>query len=142
MKLVSSKLCDNVIEIHHLKIGTFYFFDNLVIAEIHEGIHIDFKSSQEFFRIAKVFFSNEKPFGFISNRINNFSVSPLDFANYNLKLENIKAFCAITYGNYYDKMNIEIEKRFYTEPFYSTNEIEDAVNWTTSMINNGNKATA
>jgi len=116
MKLVSSKLCDSVIEIHHLKIGgTFYFFDNLVIAEINEGAHIDFNTSQEFFEIAKSFFNNDKPFGYISNRIYNFSVSPLDFANYHLKLENIKAFCAITYGTYYGRMNIEIEKRFYTQ---------------------------
>lgn len=142
MKLISSKLYDSVIETHHLKIGTFYFFDNLVIAEINEGMHIDLESSKDFFIIANEFFANGKPFGYISNRINHFSVSPIDFANYSLKLENIKAFCAITYNNYYDKMNVEIERRFYTKPFYCTNEIEDAVNWSNNIINGGNKAIA
>jgi len=114
----------------------------MVIAEINEGVHIDLKSSQEFFKIANAFYANNKPFGYISNRINHFSVSPLDFANYSSKLENIKAFCAITYDNYYDKMNVEIERRFYTKPFYSTNEIEDAINWTNNIVNGDKKAIA
>jgi len=142
MNIVTSKLSDNIIETHQLKIGTFYFFDNFVIAEINEGVHIDLQSSKEFFKVANSFFGKEKPFGYVSNRINHFSVSPLDFANYSLKLENIKAFCAITYDNYYDKMNVEIERRFYTKPFYSTNELEDAVNWTNSIVNGDIKATA
>lgn len=136
MKIVSSKLIGDVIETHDLKIGVFYFFDNMVIAEINEGAHIDFKSSIDFFKVANAFYGTEKPFGYISNRINKFSVSPIDFANYSSTLENIKSFCAITYNNYYDKMNIEIEKRFYTKPFYTTNEIEDAIIWTNSILNN------
>lgn len=142
MKLTSSKLYNNVIETHQLKIGTFYFFNNLVIAEIKEGVHIDLKSSQEFFKITNAFFANNKPFGYISNRINKFSVSPVDYANYSLKLDNIKAFCAITYNSYYDKMNIEIEKRFYKKPFYITNEIKDAITWTNNIVTGNNKAIA
>ena len=136
MKIVSSKLIGDVIETHDLKIGVFYFFDNMVIAEINEGAHIDFKSSIDFFKIANAFYGTEKPFGYISNRINKFSVSPIDFASSSSTLENIKSFCAITYNNHYDKMNIEIEKRFYTKPFFTTNEIEDAINWTNSILNN------
>lgn len=142
MRLINLEIHHLVIETHKLKIGTFYFLDNIVIAEINEGVHLDFKSSEDFFKAAHAFFGTTKPFGYISNRINKFSVSPVDFANYSLKLENIKSFCAITYNNYYDNMNIEIEKRFYTKPFYSTTTINDAIDWTRNVLNNTNKATA
>lgn len=134
MSLLHKKLNNRIIETHYLKIGTFYFLDHLVISEIKEGAHIDLNSSEEFFKIAKDFFFDNRPFGYIANRINNFTISPLDLANYILKLKNLESFCAVTYNNHFDDMNIAIEKRFHKKPFYNTEDIEDAICWTKNII--------
>jgi len=137
MNIINSNQYKDVIETHRLKLGYFYFFKDLVIVEISEGSHLDLKSSQDFFKIANIFYK-EKFFGFISNRINKFSVSPLEFANYSKELNNITSFCAITYNNSLDEMNVQIEKRFSQKPFQVVTNINDAFLWTMKIVANKN----
>ncbi|WP_452224677.1 hypothetical protein [Lacinutrix chionoecetis] len=134
MKIVDSPLFECVKETHHLSIGDFYFLKNAIIAEIREGVHIDLESSQEFFEIANSYYN--KPFGYVSNRINQFSVSPMDFANYSVEIENIISFCAVLYDNRFDQMNVQIEKRFSHKPFHIVYKIADAISWTNNNIAN------
>jgi len=134
MKVINSSLFKDVKEIHHLLIGDFYFFENIVIAEIKEGVHIDSISSEPFFKLSNKFYSEKKAFGYISNRINQFSVSPLDFAQYSEKLDNVESFCAVCYSSHFDEMNVQIEKRFSQKPFNATSNLEEAFEWTSKII--------
>ena len=135
MKTIDSTLYQEVLESHHLTIGDFYFFKNIVIADVREGVHLELKNSQTFFEITNSFFKN-KPFGYICNRINKYSVSPLEFANYSKELINVKSFLAIACDSYFDKMNTQIEKHFLQKPFEASNNLEDAFFWTKNQVEN------
>ena len=131
MRTIDSTLYGEVLETHHLTIGDFYFFKNLMIAEIKEGIHLELINTKVLLKIINSFFKN-KPFSHISNRINRYSISPLDFANYCKKMNNVVSFSAITYNNHLDEMNVKIEQHFLNKPYYIADTLEEAV----KLINN------
>lgn len=133
MKIKNSEIFKKINKTVVLKTGVYYILNNIIISEIHEGAHIDLKTSQEFFDFVNSHFKNET-FYFISNRINQFSVSPLDIAKYTDILPNLKSICAITYNNRLDSMNAEIEKHFHSIPYQITNNIDNALSWTHSLI--------
>lgn len=128
MNTINSPLYLEVLEKHHLTIGDFYFFENLLIAEVNEGIHLDINNTKTLLKITNSFFKN-RPFGHIANRINQYSVSPLDLVCYSDKLLNVVSFSAIVYNNRFDEMNVKIEQHFIKKPFYVANTLEDAVRW-------------
>ncbi|WP_299887978.1 hypothetical protein [uncultured Lacinutrix sp.] len=138
MKIIESPLYNLVLETHNLDIGIFYFFNNIIISEIKEGVHIDLKNSKSFFETTNKFYQ-DRPFVYISNRINKFSISPLDFAKFSFELNNVKAYSAIVYNSFFDKMNAEIEKRFSHIPFYIAINLEDAFNWSNNIVNDRNR---
>ncbi|OIQ24001.1 hypothetical protein [Lacinutrix sp. MedPE-SW] len=134
MRLIDSSLSKYIEETHHLPIGSIYFFEYFVVTEFNEGEHIDLSASETFINLSKSFFSSKKAFGIITNRINRFSVNPLDIKKYSDKLENLESFCSITYNNEYDNMNVEIEKRFTSKPFFITKDFKEAFNWTFKTV--------
>lgn len=135
MRIIDSPFYEKVIEKHHLTIGDFYFFENLLVSEVKEGIHLDESNTNTLLKITNSFFKN-KPFGHVANRINRYSVSPLDFANYCKALIKVESFTTIIYNNYFDEMNIEIEKHFLKKPYYVANNLDDAFLWNKQIIEN------
>ncbi len=116
MKLINSKLSSHVIESHTVKSGKLFFLKDMVVAEFNEGVHIDFDSSQEYIGLIIDFYGNDEPFGYICNRINKFSISPLDYPKFNRTLSNL-AMYGIVFNNHFDRINYNIEKRFCDKPY-------------------------
>ncbi|AUC81261.1 hypothetical protein [Lacinutrix sp. Bg11-31] len=135
MRTINSPIYKSVIETHHLTIGDFYFFKNLLIAEVKEGIHLDTNNTQTLLKITNSFFKN-RPFGHITNRINQYSISPLDIASYSEKLENAVSYCSIIYNNHFDEMNVKIEQHFIKKPYYIANTLEEASFWSKEKVVN------
>lgn len=135
MKIIKSKLSDLILEYHAIGLGQFYFLKNIVVAEIHEGVHVDYNSSKEFISLVSDFYGTEKPFGYICNRINNFSISPLDFPKFNRSLPNLTIF-GIVHNNHFDRMNYEIEKRFCNKPYKSFSDLYLAFNQVSNFVKN------
>ena len=135
MKILKSNISDKILEYHSVKHGQFYFLENLVVAEIKEGVHIDFNNSFEFLNLIIEFYGTEKPFGYICNRINNFSISPLDYPKFNESMPNLAMF-GIVHNNHFDRMNYEIEKRFCTKPYKSYSDLYSAYNQVGIFVNN------
>ncbi len=127
MKLFDSKLSSNIIERHKVKSGELFFLKDIVVAEFKEGVHIDFDSSQEYISLIIDFYGHERPFGYISNRINNFSISPLDYPKFNRVLSNL-AMYGIVNNNHFDRMNYNIEKLFCKKPYKGFNDLYTAFN--------------
>lgn len=133
MRTIDSPIYLEVLEKQHLTIGDFYFFKNLLIAEVKEGIHLDTKNTATLLKIINSFFK-DRPFGHIANRINQYSVSPLDLARYSKKLDNVVSFCAIVYNKPYDEMSVKIEQHFLEEPLHIASNLEDAANWSNKKV--------
>lgn len=135
MKITDSPYYKKVVEIHHLDIGNFYFFENMAVSEVNEGAHLDLSNTKTLIKLTNSFYK-EKPFSHISNRINKYSVSPIDFANYCKSLENVESFVAIIYNNYFDEMNTQIEKHFIKKPYYVTDNLNDVFLWKSKNLKN------
>lgn len=111
-----------------LDFGTVTFLDNIQIAELNEGILFDIPHNRELLSLARERFDN-KPYGYISNRVNSYSVNPmihLESAN----VPNLVAI-AIVSDNEVVKQNSIIEKQFFrnSSSFEVFKSLEEAVNW-------------
>lgn len=134
MKLINSKLSSHIIESHTVKSGKLFFLKDIVVAEFNEGVHIDFKSSQDYISLIVNFYGDDRPFGYICNRINNFSISPLDYPKFNRALSNLTMY-GIVFNNHFDRRNFNIEKRFCDKPYKGFNELYTAFNQVVIFIN-------
>jgi hypothetical protein len=111
-----------------LQFGSVTFFENIQIAELNEGILFDIPHNQEILELAREQFDN-KPYGYISNRVNSYSVNPmihLESAN----VSNLIAI-AIVSRNPVVKQNCIIEKQFFrnSSSFEVFETLDEAVNW-------------
>ncbi len=138
MKFVKSKLSHQILEYHSISLGQFYFLKNIIVAEINEGVHVDFNASKEFISLIIDFYGTEKPIGYICNRVNNFSISPLDYPKFNRSLPNLTIF-GIVHNNHFDRMNYEIEKRFCNKPYKAFSDLYTAFSQVSNFIINVSK---
>ncbi|WP_179377017.1 hypothetical protein [Winogradskyella wichelsiae] len=101
-------------------------FDNYIIVNIKEGINVTPDRNNTLIDITETYFLN-KPFVYISNRINSYSVDPKVYLKTS-KIKNLEGL-AIVSSNYQAKVNAEIEKMFFKKPFEIFSELEEAIVW-------------
>lgn len=111
-----------------LEFGNVSFRENILIAELNEGILFDIPHNRELLRIGQDTFNNQ-PYGYISNRTNSYSVNPmihLESAN----VENLAAIAVVSTNNMV-KQNTIIEKQFFrnSSSFEVFETLEEAVVW-------------
>ena len=107
-------------------------YDNYIITVINEGITLLEKHNSILIKVAESYFV-DKPFIYITNRINSYSVDPKIYFN-TAQIPNLKGFAVVT-NNYQAKVNAKIEKMFFNKPFEIFTELEDAITWATEMSN-------
>ena len=134
MKFLESKLSNQIIEIHKVKHGELYFLKDMVVAEFNEGVHVDFNSSEKNIILIVDFYGYERPFGYLCNRINDFSISPLDYPKFNKALPNLEMY-GIVHKNHFDRINYNIEKRFCDKPYKGYNDLYTAFNQLSIFVN-------
>lgn len=135
MKTIESNLKPGVIEAHHFEIGDLYFFENIVISEIHEGKHLCLDTAIDYLNAISRFYGHKKPFGYISNRINSFSIEALEFPDFISMLKNLKAFSTITYKNIDDR-TADLERQFCPIPYSKSNSLYDGfINLNKKILN-------
>lgn len=111
--------------------GEISIFDNFIIAVMNEGITITLENHQILFEIANENFKN-KPFAYITNRINSYSVDPNVYLQTS-KIENLIAFAVVSQSDL-SISNAQFEKQFLTKPHKSFNKLIDAINWCETLI--------
>ncbi len=111
MTITNSTLAQHVIKTCGINLGQLYFFNNIVISEIKEGIHVTFENSQELIEAIKDYFGSSRPFGMVSNMINSYSVNLTDSEKFKEELKNLSAYAMVTY-NAAGKLNAEIASNF------------------------------
>ena len=133
MNVIDSNLYKEVIETHKFSVGNFYIFENTVIAEINEGMHVNLESAQDGIKAIYNYFGTNKPFGYLSNRINNYSLDALDYKKHHALFPNLLLYGAICYsGN--NRMNLDLEKQFCKVPFLGFKNITEAYNYVNKYI--------
>ncbi len=133
MTFINSQLKEKVIISHEVKIGKLYFLENIVFSEIKEGKHLSIKSANEYLSLISEFYGSTKPFGYVSNRINTFSIEALDFPKFTNILKNLKVFVAVSYSHF-DKMNMEIERQFCKVPYHGAENIIESYNYVNDYL--------
>ena len=131
MRIQDSNIIDSVKDVHVTKEGIYYFFDKFIIGEINKDVVYDWKSAQSAINAGMEFYGREKFLNitYISNRVNEYSVKPIDWLKFFKSDYNMKAYAIVSYS---DKgfMNGAIEELFMKiGNFKRFTKLEDAINW-------------
>lgn len=132
MKINSAFLENKKYKLLTVNLGRLYLFDNYIITEFNEGINITFENFSEVSEIIISHYKNE-PFGFISNRINSFSLDLNDAHLYNKTFPNLKAYAVVVYKPLTHRV-FEIENHFFNFNREVFKNLEKATEWVENTL--------
>ncbi len=126
---------DQLIAKHFFKdIGNFYFYQNFMISEIHEGVVITLdKVTEVTHKYTIKYYNNSIPFVFISNRINSYSLEPTIHFKTKILLPNTKGYAVVTYNDLNKKV-AQFEQNFLHIPTGIFADLNSAVQWAQNLI--------
>ncbi len=107
-------------------IGTIYFYGNVVVFEANEGVILSYKTGFSIL-LKGLTIIGSKPFVYISNRTNSYSIKPIDYKYMN-KVPTLKCFGIVTYSEV-GHSNAELESKFCKKPFGVFDNLTEAVIW-------------
>ncbi len=110
--------------------GNFYLFDSFVVGEINEGIIYSWDDHAKPIveEIAHLYDHNSKDIMYISNRVNSYSVKPLDWIKFFKNNYKLKGHTIVSYTSQ-GMLNCLIEKLFTHDNFQTFDNLEDAIAW-------------
>lgn len=120
-----------MIETLQFEFGEIHIFKNFVVAIMKEGVTVIPEYNEELVKISKKYFHN-RPFGYITYRINSYAVNPLVYLKTST-IENLVGFAVVS-TDVLRISNLEIEKRFLDKPLKHFSEMNDAQNWVNEII--------
>ena len=124
------------LELTHIierEVATVYFYKNIVVVEANEGVNISYKSAFSLL-IRGLSILKNRPWVYISNRKNSYSVTPTDY-KYLKRVPSLKAM-AIVSNSQTGKVNAKIESTFFDRPFQIFDSINDAAQWALEILEN------
>ena len=136
MKPTNPHLLALDVEPHHVlrhKLVNIHFFENFVVVEAEEGVTLSYQTAFSILMKA-IQYCSAKPFFYISNRKNSYSVNPNDY-KYLEQIPNL-AGIAIVSPSELGKSNAELELNFFKKPMEIFGHIQDAYNWGNSLLTN------
>lgn len=107
-------------------IGVVYFYGNIVVFEADEGVTLSYKTGFSLL-LKGLTIIGGKPFVYISNRTNSYSIKPMDYKYIN-KVPTMKSFGIVTYSEV-GRSNAELESNFCKKPFRIFDNLTEAVIW-------------
>ncbi|MCL6220147.1 hypothetical protein [Zunongwangia pacifica] len=125
MRLSDSKYVDQVIEIIDYDFGIFYFLEDIVVSEIHEGITFDWECAEKVIIDAKRILGEDCRPHYISNRINKYYTVSQDWLKFFNNLYFLKSFSVIT-PHPSGMMNLIFERMFYRRKIYQVSSLHEA----------------
>lgn len=112
--------------------GKFYLCERFLISEINSGVHFDWNKAQTVLKEVIEFYKPGKKLGYISNRINSYSVNP-EIWTKTSTTSSIMIASAIVYYNYMMYLNASLEKRFSKVDMHCCLSLQEAINWITNL---------
>jgi hypothetical protein len=133
MRFKDSALCINFPHTEkNLGYGDFYFCDKFVIVEIANEIHVDWTALQRIANYILNFYGNSKKIGYISNKVNSYSIDPTIWIKFDEEYDFIAGAAIICYTKI-DYINATIEKSFSRKNLKPYESLETAVNWINTL---------
>lgn len=108
--------------------GNFYFCEKFLISEINSGVHFDWTKIQSVVKEIIKFYGTDVKLGYISNRVNSYSIDPQDWAKV-AQYGSMLIGSAIVYYNYIMYLNASLEKRFSKSEIHPCLSLDDAIKW-------------
>ncbi|AUP77474.1 hypothetical protein [Flavivirga eckloniae] len=115
-----------------LKTGTFYFTKHFCISEINEGVHLGFKEAQNIIMALFEHYGEELKIGFISNRINSYSLDIREWMKFNETYNFLIATAIVTYNDLNFNIAI-IEKYLSNMSIKKCNTLNEAISWIVNL---------
>ncbi|CAM3384457.1 hypothetical protein [Aequorivita lipolytica] len=113
-------------KIMEMEIGNYFFYGNVVIVEAKEGIMLSYKKDLSVILLIQNI-TEGKPWVYISNRVNSYSIQPLDYKYLN-KVPSLKALGVVNFSEV-GYLNSELEAKFCKKPFQMFYNLNEAVIW-------------
>lgn len=129
----ASPVKQSLVEEHHLDIGKFTFYQNILVSEFKEGIHVTFENAAFPIQLAQIAFGSENPIVYISNRTNSYSCDPVRYREVVELFPNFTAFAVVTKDRR-RRMLAKLERFFIKKPIRVFNNMEDAIAWAEEQI--------
>ncbi len=127
MTIKDSNLAYEIEDIHLSPKGNFYFFNNFVVSEIHEGVHYTWEDAQDVIE-AYVKHYGKVPITYVSNRINEYSVRPQDWSKFVKSGYKLHAYVVVSY-NKRSWLNALLEKAFLNTTVERFTDLTEAIEW-------------
>ncbi|MGE5943982.1 MAG: hypothetical protein ACM31G_06550 [Flavobacteriales bacterium] len=108
--------------------GDFYFCEKFFVAEVHEGVHFEWEMIKKVMDKLLEFYGSGIKLGYISNRMNSYSINPQTWMKVDKEYNIIVACAIVTYSNI-SFMNATLEKRFYKKSIKRCLSLDEAINW-------------
>lgn len=107
-------------------IGMVYFYGNIVVFEANEGVILSYKTGFSIL-LKGLTIIGSKPFVYISNRTNSYSIKPMDYKYLN-KVPTLKCMGIVAYSEV-GQSNAELESNFCKKPFRIFDNLTEAAIW-------------
>ncbi|APY12261.1 hypothetical protein BWZ22_13950 [Seonamhaeicola sp. S2-3] len=129
MKFKNSKFFNTLKHVEIVKpFGNFYFFEKFILSEVNEGFHFDWKMIKEVMEEAVAFYGSDVKLGYISNRVNSYSINPQSWNMVKEEYNMIAAGAIVTYSTM-TFMNATIEKQFSENSIKRCLSLDEAIDW-------------
>ncbi|MEM6718091.1 MAG: STAS/SEC14 domain-containing protein [Bacteroidota bacterium] len=126
MNIIGKQLKD----IYTFKDGKLYLYNDLIVGEINQGVHVSCETLLSFFEF---FHENYKvPFGYLSYRKNSYSIDPQVYKM--LPENNLLKGIAVVSDLKFSTLNAYVEKSFYKGRYELFTTIEAAVHWLDTIV--------
>ncbi|MEP0265749.1 hypothetical protein [Dokdonia sp.] len=133
MYLTESIISTEVKKVHNLKKGTLYVFDNFIVSEFNEGIILDFDCIVEVYHYLNLYSKNKHNFGYISNRIHQYTVKVTDFMKANVLAQKMYPSAVVAYDEA-SKNTFKFEKQLNNCHAILCDSLENAVVYLTGVL--------
>ena len=132
MKFEDSK---NLAKIIHKKIqlsfGKFFLCERFVVAELNHEIHVDWLIIKKIANMIIEEYGNTSKIGFISNKVNSYSIDPFVWVTFSKEYNFIEA-AAIVWYNDAGFMSATLEKVFLKNNVKLCESLDEAIQWVTN----------
>jgi len=128
MKVEDSKYINLEHEEITLPFGNFYFFENFIVSELHEGIHFNWKRVKILSDIMQNHYGEDPKLIYLSNRVNSYSIEPQSWLKFENKYPMFVATGIIAYDNR-GGLSVVLERLFSKERIKRFRRLKDAIEW-------------
>ncbi len=111
--------------------GEVYIEDQIVIAEMKEGIVFSQEYNMQFLEYCNAQFKG-KPYAYISYRTNSYTIDP-NVYTYTAKFSTMEAIAVVS-NDPQKRIHFSFEKQFFNHPFEEFDTLESAKNWIKAVL--------